>query len=157
MSALPLGLIHDPQNPLLLQRLAELEAYDFSHITRSVQDKYGWDPDKSRSVEIETKKFFSLAFLDQGYYHIPEPDIDEYWHRMILHTQFYIAFCDAIFGGYYHHTPEPSDDKLNEENRNRTLELIPKWYGNSWRSVVKTCTQCRGPYIASNLQPTSNP
>ena len=60
-----------------------------------------------KKIETETKRFFSFAFLDPGYYHIPEPDVDEYWHRMILHTQWYSKFCLDTFGQYYHHTPEP--------------------------------------------------
>jgi hypothetical protein len=155
-STLPFGLIVDPKNDELLARLRVLENYDCEHITRSVQSKYGWDPDRAKKVEIDTKKFFALGFLDQGHYHIPEDDVDEYWHRMILHTRFYIDFCDQIFGEYYHHMPEPDANALNEENRNRTLKLMPYWFGDTWKSVVKTCTQCRGPYVVSILQPASD-
>ncbi len=70
MSTLPFGLAVDPQNDVLLQKLRLLENYNFDHITRDVQKKYGWSIDRSKYTEIETKKFFALAFLDQGYYHI---------------------------------------------------------------------------------------
>lgn len=151
--AMPFGLIVNPQNDGLLAKLRELEIYDFEHITRSVQSKYGWDSDKAKAVEVETKKYFALAFLDQGHYHIPQEDVDEYWHRMILHTRFYIDFCNAIFGAYYHHTPEPDANSLNDENRRRTLQLMPYWFGTQWNNLVKTCTQCKGPVLFVSLQP----
>jgi hypothetical protein len=153
ISRLPFALAVNPGNDQLLQKLRELENYDVGHINRSVMTKYGWSADKAKELEIETKKFFALAFLDQGHYHIPEPDVDEYWHRMILHSRFYVDFCESMFQGYYHHTPEPDDGALSIENRERSLKLIKYWFGTEWGSVVQTCTQCRGPVIYEALQP----
>jgi hypothetical protein len=71
---------------------------------------------------------------------------------MILHTQWYHQFCLDTFGQYYHHTPEPDQSFLSEENRNRSLQLIKHWFGYSWASLVVTCTQCRGPYSSLVFQ-----
>jgi len=147
-----LGIARSTGNKKLDAALKKLEKYDFSAITQSCASRYGWKAAKAADMEIETKRFFSLAFLDPGYYHIPEPDVDEYWHRMILHTQWYHKFCMDTFGQYYHHTPEPDQSLISEENRQRSLELIKHWYGYEWKSVVMTCTQCKGPYSALVFQ-----
>lgn len=143
-----LGLSRSTGNKKLDAALKKLAKYDFSSITESCADRYGWKVKKAEETELETKRFFSFAFLDPGFYHIPEADVDEYWHRMILHTQWYQKFCLDIFGQYYHHTPEPDQSLLSKENRERTLGLIEHWYGYKWESLVRTCTQCKGPYSA---------
>ena len=153
MATLPLGLIVDPNNNSLLVALRKLENYNLDHITRDVEKKYHWTQDKAHEIETETRRFFALAFLDQGYYHIPEADVDEYWHRMILNTQFYHSFCRDIFGDYYHHTPEPNANTINANNRNRTQQLVNYWFGTTWHSLVLTCTQCRGPYLVNLPSP----
>lgn len=152
---LPLGLKKDPRNPALIEKLLELETYDFREINQSVQTKYNWTQEKTEHYEREAKKFFALAFLDAGAYHIPEADVDEYWHRMILHTKFYNEFCQKIFGTYYHHTPEPDETLVSEENRRRSLALIPYWFGTEWGTLVRTCTQCRGPFLSTSLRPAA--
>ncbi|MDN8617193.1 glycine-rich domain-containing protein [Variovorax ginsengisoli] len=154
-----LGLARTTGNKKLNAVLRKLENYDFEPITRSCSARYGWAPKKARKVELEAKRFFSFAFLDPGHYHIPEEDVDEYWHRMILHTQWYQKFCMKMFGDYYHHTPEPDKDLVSKENRMRSLRLIEHWYGYPWQDLVKTCTQCRGPYkprtkVARELAPS---
>lgn len=149
----PLGLRVDPRNPELLERLQRLDAYDFGPITKDVQEKYGWTAEKAAAVEYDTRQFLSLTYLDQGWYHIPEIDIDEYWHRMILHTQWYSNFCEAIYGGYYHHTPDPDCGPENEKAKIRTAALARYWFDREWGELVRTCTQCSGPVIPSMLRP----
>lgn len=159
MAAQALGLSRATGNKKLDAALKKLQKYDFSPITKSCVERYGWDQKKGEEMELETKRFFSLAFLDPGHYHIPAPDVDEYWHRMILHTQWYHKFCLDTFGQYYHHTPEPDQSLISEENRQRSLGLIQHWYGYTWESLVKTCTQCKGPYSAlvfQGLEPAEN-
>jgi hypothetical protein len=158
MSIENLGLKRPTENPKLDAWLLRLTNYDFQPITKSCIDRYGWKQEKAKTTEMETKRFFSFAFLDPGHYHIPEPDVDEYWHRMILHTQWYQKFCSDIFGQYYHHTPEPDQDLVSEDNRRRSLELIQYWYGYRWESLVRTCTQCKGPItgiVAEGLEPSA--
>jgi hypothetical protein len=116
-----------------------------SDIKRDTMRKLGWSQDKADLVENRAKKFFSLAFLDHDHYHIPDVDVDELWHRMILHTQWYCKFCDDIFGTYYHHTPEPDASHLNQQNRDRSEKLMQYWFQESWDKMVDTCTQCSGP------------
>ncbi len=142
---LPLGLKVNPRNPRLVKKLQQLEAYDFDMVTKSCHARYGWTKPKARLAERATKRFFSLAFLDPGSYHIPEVDVDEFWHRMILHTLWYARFCEDIFGEFYHHTPEPDPKNMSATNRARTTQLVAHWFGAEAGQLVLTCTQCRGP------------
>lgn len=160
MATLPLGLKQKTGNDVLERWLAALEAYDFGTITASCVEKYKWPAAKAKKIERETKQFLSLALLDPGYYHIPQEDVDEYWHRMILHSQWYHEFCNKFFGGYYHHTPTPDPDLVNEDNRSRSKKLAKHWFGVDWKTLVVTCTQCKGPgivgYTALDLRPRQN-
>ncbi|QWT14556.1 hypothetical protein [Sphingobium xenophagum] len=150
---LPLELKVDPLSAEVAKRLDSLSQYDFSAITDDVTRKYGWKSAKSISVEKQVKQFFALAFLDPGYYHIPEEDVDEYWHRMILHTVWYSDFCQSVFGQFYHHTPEPDPAHISEENRERTKRLVDYWFATEWNNLVLTCTQCRGPALEFGVKP----
>ncbi|MEU0740915.1 hypothetical protein [Streptomyces sp. NPDC006134] len=38
----------------------------------------------------------------------PSLRVDEFWHRFILRTQDYAAFCRALGTGFIHHVPEPA-------------------------------------------------
>lgn len=148
---LPLELVRNPGNKRTISWLHKMENYDFSDITSDVKKKFDWSQEKASETENQVKQFMALAVLDPGYYHIPEIDVDEYWHRMILHTQWYAKFCDDVFGSFYHHTPEPDPDHLSLENRERTLRLAEYWYGFQWKHLVLTCTQSQGP-IPINLK-----
>ncbi|MGA9867002.1 MAG: hypothetical protein WBQ75_11255 [Acetobacteraceae bacterium] len=149
----PLDLKVDPINAGVLAKLRLLDGYDFLAITADAERKLGWSSTHSAEIEKQVKQFLSLAFLDPGFYHIPELDVDEYWHRMILHTQWYAKFCDDVFGSYYHHTPEPDPAHMNQANRDRSVKLADYWFGTKWANLVRTCTQCRGPFIVSGIAP----
>ena len=145
MDSLPLGLLKDPGNPQLVEQLKELQDYDFSEVTRQCVEKYGWSKEHAKEIEQQAKQFLSLAYLDQDQYHIPEADVDEYWHRMILNTSWYERFCNDVFGAYYHHTPVADPRTMNDDARLRSKAIVIYWYGKKWKELVKTCTQCRGP------------
>ncbi|MBB0243072.1 hypothetical protein FNQ90_02840 [Streptomyces alkaliphilus] len=38
----------------------------------------------------------------------PSRRVDEFWHRFILRTREYAAFCEALGAGFIHHVPEPA-------------------------------------------------
>lgn len=151
-TTLPLGLVKNPDNPRCSNSLRKLELYDFSLITNSCIEKYGWSEQEAKEIELETKQFLALPFLDPHFYHIPEEKVDDYWHRMILHTQWYHKFCDDTYGFFLHHTPEPKGQQPDLVNRDRSIELARQWYGKDWTDLVRTCTQCRSACITPALK-----
>jgi len=151
---LPLGLIRDPENDKLVDLLRRLADYDFSAITQSCVQKYGWEASYAQKVEAEAKRFLALSVLDPGWYHIPEADTDEYWHRMILHTVWYAKFCLDVFGVFQHHTPTASPREVSGENRERSIAVAMHWFGCDWKSLVHTCTQCSGGVYSDSLRPS---
>ena len=56
----------------------------------------------------------------------PSKCVDEVWHEVILHTQFYATLCDRLFGGFIHHAPANGAD---EASYRLTLSLLNKKFG----------------------------
>jgi len=144
---LPLGLVRDPSNPLLLGRLKELETFDFSAPRRHASTRLGWDEATALDVELRTKQYMALGFLDMGESHVPEVDADEFWHSMMLHTRWYHAFCQVVFGEYFHHTPgEPGG--IDEGRRDRSLAGVHQWFGERAVNLTINCRACQPLFTA---------
>jgi hypothetical protein len=122
-----LGLIKRPHEEALagIQRLAD---YDLSNIRRDVGVKLGWSPRKCALVEREVKQFMALFFLDKGRAHSPTAEVDEFWHRMILHTRWYAGFCDAVFGTFFHHSIDVNRTAAVIDVKVRTKQLLAEWF-----------------------------
>jgi hypothetical protein len=39
---------------------------------------------------------------------MPSVVVDDLWHELVLHTRDYADFCDAAFGRFLHHVPDPA-------------------------------------------------
>ncbi len=109
----PLGLLpqHCGAFPAhLLEKLRILDALDLS------PEKYSLvrhQPEQRLMIDVierELKRFLSIPIF------IPEPDyslappllVDELWHELILNTPKYRRLCDALYGSYLDHTPNPN-------------------------------------------------
>ncbi|PJE95641.1 hypothetical protein CUT44_21980 [Streptomyces carminius] len=80
----------------------------------------------------------------------PSLRVDEFWHRFVLRTKEYAAFCDALGAGFIHHVPEPtgmSDPAKGRAVMKRTMDAIEAagftidaefWPG----AGAADCTQC---------------
>ena len=146
---MPLSLVLDPGNLHLIKRLQELEAYDFSVVRRHVSERLKWDESRAKEAELRTKQFMALSFLDMGEAHAPEADVDEFWHAMVMHTRWYHAFCDLIFGEYYHHEPEPAGASLDHERRERSVASMVRWFGDRpGFGLIMDCRRCQ-PLLAA--------
>jgi len=148
-SDMPLSLVRDPGNPHLIKRLQELEAYDCSVVRLHVAERLKWDESRAKEAEFRTKQFMALSFLDMGEAHAPEADVDEFWHGMVMHTRWYHAFCDLIFGEYYHHMPEPAGAALDEERRERSVVAASLWFGERRGfDMIMNCRRCQPMFTA---------
>ena len=96
-------------------------------------------------IERELKRFLSLPIL------VPKPDyslappvlIDELWHELILNTPKYRTMCDAVYGTYLDHTPNPQGyarelARTAGEIAEYTRLLIGKHYGGLVQSIWAT-------------------
>lgn len=126
-SSLPLNLKVAPEGNVLSQ-VQKLAAFDFERINQDVRRKYGWSPTQCVSLELRVKQLMALSFLDAGGIHAPDADVDEYWHRMILHTKWYKFFCGEVFGRFFHHNVESPISEATVSMCASTRALLAKWF-----------------------------
>lgn len=115
------------------RRLAILAEYDLSFLTRQfVEDELGdFSPEQlfplirhfghvdqsvAERLELEFRRFIAITLLKPGRRNSPSGPVDMYWHFFVLHTEDYIAFCNAIWGSY---GPQP---RTTSEFRFQTME-----------------------------------
>jgi hypothetical protein len=84
-------------------------AYEFPpHIERRVRRKRTELDDRGWAlIERGLREWFvCCAWRGRTVLGMPSRAVDEAWHEFILDSAAYIAFCDAAFGAYLHHTPD---------------------------------------------------
>ena len=142
----PLGLTRDPGNPKTIEKLRQLEGYDMGPI-RKLLVRDGWDEKNTKEVELRTKRFLALVFLDPGEVHTPAyGGVDEFWHQMIVYTPWYHEFCHAVFGEYLHHIPDPElSESGAKDGGKRTAELRAYWFGEKTTEALLIPPPCRVP------------
>jgi hypothetical protein len=78
---------------------------------------------------------------------VPSRAIDEVWHRWILHTTSYMAFCED-HGGYVHHHPAAGagEGLPLDVAYERTRRAISLEYGSAdarwWNDRPADCARC---------------
>lgn len=135
MARTPLGLTRDTGVPALNDRLLGLEQYPFAVILRRVSrlrtenGQPPLTPAEKAAMELKAKRFFSLILLDPDQPHVPDVEIDEVWHAMVLNTPWYRTFCHAIFGAFIDHTPPDDDDvDVDQDAFARTEKAMDSLY-----------------------------
>jgi hypothetical protein len=94
-----------------VRRTAIVDAYQFPGSVRQrfAQQREGLSSDQLRRVEAGARQWFRLA---AGHPKVrlwmPSVVVDQLWHEFVLHTRDYAAFCDAAFGRFVHHVPDPA-------------------------------------------------
>lgn len=98
---------------------AALEAEDFSRLLSETRTALAsgpgpTDPWAEQAVRLidedprlaarEYRRFLRLLILGEGPI-TPGRLVDEIWHRHILNSREYVAFCGRVAGGYIHHDP----------------------------------------------------
>lgn len=102
--------------PFHQERIAQIDAEDFSHVERKVREelaKQGITPSQEfiDAGILALKQYYAVALLDPVNQHAVSDTIDPFWHAHILHTKRYFAFGEKIFGQYIHHTPLDHADR----------------------------------------------
>ena len=135
----PLGILsHAPA--AVETQLRALEEYDFTPINTDLARKMEWSSEKCRSIELRTKQYLALSLLNPADVHAPAQDVDLYWHQMIMRTKWYAEFCQAVFGFFVHHNPEPTVDGKPRSVIRQTGALLKGWFGE--RGGVGPLAQC---------------
>lgn len=123
---------------------------DFSLIKKKLMDTEegeGWSEEKADIVEIEYKKFLTLAKLFPNKELVPSKMVDKFWHQHILDTKSYYADCMCIFGYFLHHYPyfgiNGEEDKQNLlEAFDETQKFHEEIFGNE--AVAVESSRCQG-------------
>lgn len=110
-------------------------------IRRFVEEYKVTDSEAAECFE-ETKKFLILCSLRSGSALSPSKWIDRMWHRFLLHTREYAAFCQQL-GGFVHHQPAEAPQPGQVE---RTCTAMVDLYGSIderfWASSSADCSSC---------------
>jgi hypothetical protein len=114
-----------------------LEALDLSYIENYMCSEQYTLPqwtDEDAQLAIQLYKRFLWLVLKYGKQQqiVPTKEIDEVWHNHILHTQNYVADCQAIAGQYIHHDPSDAsaeDTRKLTDNFAITRELYLNEFG----------------------------
>ena len=112
----------------------DLEPIKFSLAMR--EDGPGWPLDKIETMETWYRRFLFLSHRFPEKTIVPTKDIDVFWHTHILDTKKYMADCESLFGGYFHHFPyfgmRGEEDRMNLEDAvNETEALYLNTFGES--------------------------
>lgn len=116
-----------------------LQDWDLSEpCERVAREHPDWSAGRLTRAETGYRQFLFLRMTYPGTRLVPHVDVDEVWHAHILHTRSYMALCDALLGGYFHHTPtrggQPSPQDIADYGHTR--QLIRHHFGADKDPVV---------------------
>src|SRR5262249_30893966 len=108
----PLGLLPHHRSALPAKILKRLQILADLDLTPEKWSLLRHQPEQRLFIDVierELKRFLSLPAL------VPEPEyslappllVDELWHELIINTPKYRSLCDAVYGTYLDHTPNP--------------------------------------------------
>jgi hypothetical protein len=107
------------------RRLTFIDTYQFPTGVRQrfAHQHETLSADDVRAVETAMRQWFRLAARHpRTTLSMPSLVADHMWHELVLHTRDYAEFCEAAFGRFLHHTPEPAmNAKAATDNRSTDL------------------------------------
>ena len=108
----PLGLLPSfmskkRASEAVLKKLSFLQAFDMERECKIIAAELELDDYLSHLFVREFKRFFALELLvpEPDHSFVPSHEIDPVWHHLVLDSRRYVELCDALYGGYVHHTP----------------------------------------------------
>jgi hypothetical protein len=130
----PLGLLKDfPVTEPVLESLTRIERFEISAPQEGTLSQFFEKPSGS---DLELKRFFALPLLfpdQREHSFVPSLRVDERWHRFILNTPHYRAFCEMVYGRYLDHVPGPTRHETGVEIRKGpmqvTIECLTRAFG----------------------------
>lgn len=144
----PLGLLPRHCETLPADMLKKLQVLAGLDLTPEKWSLLRHQPEQRLLIDVierELKRFLSLPAL------MPEPDyplappllVDELWHELIINTPKYRSLCDAVYGTYLDHTPNPNGQarelaRTAGEIAEYTRSLIARYYGGLVQAIWAT-------------------
>jgi len=118
-------------NPITI--FEELNKLDFEIVHYKLK-KAGYSPEMISRMQRECLRYLAVcaANTDPKRMHTPSPDVDEFWHNMILSTKQYRTDVSRICGKYLDHLPNKSVEqkKFNDEfSFWNTIDDYEKFFG----------------------------
>ncbi|MDP3798836.1 MAG: hypothetical protein Q8R06_17105 [Polaromonas sp.] len=96
----------ESEGPITLrERIERAESFDMKAVTARFQKKTGTDPERTKLLEVELKRYLIMCAENQNESFGISHHVDELWHTFILFTKDYFKFCKYVCGGYIHHAP----------------------------------------------------
>ncbi|MFI0717638.1 hypothetical protein [Streptomyces sp. NPDC021224] len=91
----------------------------------------------------------------------PSPEVDDYWHAWLMHTEAYMAWCTDRFGTMVHHKPgylDPVEHGGGKVLRQRAVDTITDLGflvdPDFWPEIeLAECSQCHANCSDSPLTP----
>ena len=125
--------------PLHRERIAIIEAEDFTPLARKVAEETGnHDPDFLEEGATQLKAYYALCVIDPLNAHGVSAKLDPFWHAHLLHTRDHMDFCDRVFGGYLHHEPLDRTDAAALEDATQTYEYTRQTLQDAYGDLSKT-------------------
>lgn len=78
-------------------------------LKRYIKD-YNLEYKTAKEHEIEFKRWLIISQDSDQIVEMFSPEIDNYWHTLLLYTREYAKFCSECFGRFIHHNPYPITD-----------------------------------------------
>ena len=113
-------------------------------ISKKLSQENHWDPDYTKRVMDEYKKFVFLA-MTAGHLVVPSDEIDQVWHIHMLYSQEYWKnFCPQILGREFHHGPSTGGKQEDTKHNN--------WY----KKTKETYKEVFGQTVPDDIWPSSH-
>lgn len=131
---------------------SSIASLDLDRVALRLKSTTQWsDSEIERAIE-RYRGFLGVAL--GGGTVVPTEDIDEVWHVHILDTRSYVRDCDRVFGYYFHHTPQLSEQD-DPEHADDFVATADRWfmrYGERYSGALGMCNNggcdggsCNGP------------
>ncbi len=123
-------------------RIELVEKLDLTNVRRKLMEPApegkGWSAKQAEEAEKWYKRYLCAIIAYPEAQHVPNGQIDTFWHQHILDTQVYGKDCDATLGYFLHHYPYfglNGDAAERDTSFDETNEIYRAMYGEDCLSL----------------------
>ncbi len=128
------------------ERLARI---DLTAVMKHVEKDTGLPAADLERAEDLYRKFLTLCAKFPQTSFVPPRLVDHVWHAHITFTRQYMADCELLFGGYFHHNPAAEGEDTTTDFEAVTLPAYKSEYGVNLKAYgisneMALAAGCRG-------------